>query len=160
MVCQASCGSCTASDLTDTGWCVSSRRSRSASPAAAGPWRGRQRQRARRPNRGGRHEAGDIDQTFLGDALAQIAVVAIAGIHQHDPLGKPLLPGLLDLLQRDLVLGLERDVLGDLAAAAALGILDPLVRHVKAVGHRQAGATATWQLSSLAELAAVLPRDA
>ena len=47
-----------------------------AGPAAAGPGRGRQGQRTRRPNRGGRHDAGDIDQAFLGDAVAQIAVVA------------------------------------------------------------------------------------
>ena len=80
---------------------------------------------------------------------------------------QPLLPGLLDLLQRDLALRLERDVLGDLAAAAALGIIDPLVRHVKAIGHRQAGAMVGQRqrhgdlaIVLLAELAAVLPRDA
>src|SRR6202040_39484 len=58
--------------------------------------------RARRPHQGLRLNAGHIALSELGDAPAQLGIVAIAGVQQHHIAGKAALTRPADLLQRDL----------------------------------------------------------
>src|SRR6202021_948253 len=122
--------------------------------------------RARRPHQGLRLNARHIALAKLGDAPAQLGIVAIAGVHQHHVAGKAGLARPADLIEGDLRLGLERDLLGHPRLAATYIVLDPRLRQVQPIGHRQArvvvGKRQRYRrlaVRLLAKLSAVLVRN-
>ena len=116
-----------------------------------------QRPGAGRPYRGVRQNAGYVAQLQRRDVRAQFAVIAIASIDHHHAARQPGRARPLELLERDLMLGLEANVRRNARLAQPVAILRPLLWQVQPIGHRQAGIasgnrqrdTATWQLSSL-----------
>src|ERR1700726_2538497 len=123
--------------------------------------------RARRPHQGLRLNAGHIALSKLGDAPAQLGIVAIAGVQQRHSAGKADLTRPAHLLQCDLRFGFERDLLRHPRLAATDIVLGPGLRQVQPIGHRPApiviGKRQRYRrlaVRLLAELAAILVRHA
>src|ERR1700687_1623067 len=83
------------------------------------------------PNRGGRLDAQDIGKSQFGDAAAEVRVLSITGIPQHDPDGHLLLNCLANLFQGDLRLSLESNLLGNPGPLTAFGVLTPTLREIQ-----------------------------
>jgi hypothetical protein len=81
---------------------------------------------------------GDIAQRERADASAQVGVATITSVHQHHAARKASRASRLDLLQRDLGLGLEANILGHARLAPTFAVLGPVFRQIQTVGHRQA----------------------
>src|SRR6266850_5443230 len=96
--------------------------------SVAGPLLRRQRPRAWRPHGGLRQDAGDIEQSQRADTGAQVCIAAITRIHQHHTGRKAGLASRIDLLKRDLGLGLEADFLRHASLAPTFAILSPVLR--------------------------------
>src|SRR5205814_5718429 len=105
----------------------------------SGLWQ--QRSLARRPDRGGGNDPSHIAVAQRGDRRSQLVVIAVTGIHQHDPLGQTRRARCLDLLKGDLRLGLEGDLLRYLSLAPQALILRPILRKIEPISHRKAGIT-------------------
>src|SRR5205814_17431 len=91
-------------------------------------------------------------------------VIAVTGIHQHDPLGQTRRTRRLDLLEGDLRLALEGDLLRYLGLAPQALILRPILRKIEPISHRKAGITVGQRQGHrhltvilLPELTAILP---
>ena len=117
-----------------------------------------QRSRARRPDRGRGEDPGHIAHAQRGDRRSQLGVVAVTGIHQHDPLRQTRRARCLDLLERDLIryLGLAAEVL----------ILRPILRKIDPISHSKGGLTVGRRrrhrhltVILLTQLAAILAGD-
>src|SRR3954449_7698782 len=91
---------------------------RTATPA---PLLWRQRFHARRPQAGGGLDTDGIGQADLGDAVAEIGVVAVSRVGQYDFGVDPSGNGRTQLVQCDLWLGLERDMFGYASCGASGG---------------------------------------
>src|SRR6516164_1253806 len=115
---------------------VVSQARRLAPPAA--PGLGRQWLFAGRPDRQRRLHAHRIEQPQRRDAGAESPVAAVAGVGQHDAPGHTVLYGGLDLGERDLRLGPELHVLGNMRLFSTLGVLRPVLGQIKPIGDRQA----------------------
>jgi len=134
-----------------------------SSPAAR-PLLRRQRSRARRPHTGLRQDAGDIAQCQRTHAGAQVRVAAIPRVHQHHAASKAGFAGRLNLLKRDLGLGLETDILRHPGLTPTVTVRRPVLRQIQAIGHRQARVAIgnrqrhrDLTVVLFAELAAILP---
>ena len=111
--------------------------------------------------------ARHVGEVEIAHRHAQRRVDAVAGIHQHHATRQSGLAGPADLVERDLRLGLELDLLGHTGLGPARSIVDPLLRQVEPMRHRQARVIVDQRqrhghlaVVLLAELPAVLPRDA
>ena len=78
------------------------------------------------------------EQPQRRDAGAESPVAAVAGVGQHDAPGHTILYGGLDLGERDLRLGPELHVLGNMRLFSTLGVLRPVLGQIKPIGDRQA----------------------
>ena len=105
---------------------------------AATPLRCPATPRARCPHQGLRLNAGDIDLPQLGDARAQLGVVAEAGINQHQIARKAHLTRPANLIERDLRFGLEADIFRHSRLAPTTVVLAPVLRQIQPIAHRQA----------------------
>jgi len=112
-------------------------------------------------------DADGIGEADLGDAVAEIGVVAVSRVGQCDLGVDPGGNGRTQLVQCDLWLGLEGDIFGYASSRASGGIINPLVRQIQAISERQAGvivgrrkAHRDLTVVLLAELPTVLPRHA
>ncbi len=112
---------------------------RGCRPATPAPLLWRQRLHAGRPQAGGGLDADDIGKTDLGDAVAQIGVVAVSRIEQCDFGLNPGREGGTKLVKCDLWLGLEDDIVGHACLSAPSGIINPLVWQIQAIGDWQTG---------------------
>src|SRR5215218_9088716 len=93
---------------------------------AATPLRCPATPRARCPHQALRLNAGDIDLPQLGDARAQLGVVAEAGINQHQIARKAHLTRPANLIERDLRFGLEADVFRHSRLTPTAFVLSPV----------------------------------
>ena len=84
-------------------------------------------------------DADGIGEADLGDAVAEIGVVAVSRVGQCDLGVDPGGNGRTQLVQCDLWLGLEGDIFGYASSRASGGIINPLVRQIQAISERQAG---------------------
>ena len=89
----------------------------------------------------GRHDGGHIGQRQCADAAPQRGVGAVARIHQHDTARHARRERRTHLRERDLRLGLERDLRGNMRPVAAPGIVGPCLRQIQPIGDRQAAVT-------------------
>ena len=92
---------------------------------------------ARLPHQHLRLNAGHIALSKLSDARAQLGIVAITGVQQRHAARKADLTCPADLFERNLRLGLERDLLGHPHLAAVI-IFGPRVRQIQPIRDRQA----------------------
>ena len=134
-------------------------------PASGRVGLGRQGLPAWRPHRGGRQNACDIAQPEFRDRRPQRAVDAVACVHQHHSARQTGGDGRADLIERDLRLGLERNLFGNAGLLAAGGVRGPGLRQIKPIGDRQARMRVGQRQRNrrlaivlLAELAAILAR--
>src|SRR3954462_9692848 len=109
---------------------------RTATPA---PLLWRQRFHATRPQAGGGLGPRGEGEADLGDAVAEIGVVAVSRVGQYDFGVGPGGDGRTQLVQGDLWLGLEGEMLGYASCGASGGIINPLVRQIQPISERQAG---------------------
>src|SRR5689334_1011453 len=128
------------------------------------PWRGKH---AWRPNSVCRFYAGDILELQSADFVPEPRLNAVAGVDDHDTAWQARRAGPFDLLQRDLWFCLEFYVFGYTRFLSPRLIVGPGLRQVQSirdgqtrviVGDRQRNCYLAIVL--LAELSAILPRDA
>ena len=110
-----------------------------------------------------RHDGGHIAERQRADAGAQRDVRTVTRIQQHNPARNIRLHRRTKLLKRDLRLGLECDLRGNMRFLAAGRVFGPFLRQIKPVGDRQAGMMIGDRqrhhhlaVGLLAELAAIL----
>ena len=108
-------------------------------PTTPAPWLWRQRFHAGRPQAGGGLDADGIGKADFRDGVAEVGVVAVSGVGQCDVGFDPDRKGGTKLLNRDLRLGLEDDIVGYARRGAPVGIVNPLMGQIQAIGDRQAG---------------------
>jgi hypothetical protein len=94
--------------------------------------------RTRFPYQGLRLNAGHISLLQLRNARTQLGVMAVTGIQQHHAARKAHLTRPANLRERDLRLGLERDVLRHPRFTAMDIVLCPGLRQIQPIRHRQA----------------------
>ena len=107
-------------------------------PSPLRPRAARLRPRAGLPHQRGRLDARHIAQSLLRDAPAQLGVATIVGVHQHHASRQAGLTRPADLLERDLLLGLEPDPRRHPGLAPTGAVLGPLARQIQPIRHRQA----------------------
>ena len=89
-----------------------------------------------RPQAGGGLDANSVSQADLGDAVAEICIVAIACVGQHDVGADPGRMGSTKLVERDLRLGLKGHVVGHTCRGAPVRVVDPFMRQIQPVSDR------------------------
>src|SRR5579862_6556679 len=94
------------------------------------------------PYRRVRQNPDDVHQLQRRDVGAQITVVAVSTIYKHHAAWQPGCTSPTQLIERDLVLGLEADVFWNPRLAQTFAVIRPFLRQVQPVGYRQAGMTA------------------
>jgi hypothetical protein len=108
---------------------------------ASRPRRWRQRGLAGPPHRGAPLDTDRVGQPEFAEPGPPGAVVAIAGIGQHDSGRNAVGQGLGDLLQCDPRLGLEDDIIGNAGFAAPCCVGGPFLRQIELVGGKRCSAT-------------------
>jgi hypothetical protein len=91
---------------------------------------------AGRPQAGRRLDADGIGKADLGDTVAEISIVAISRVGQHDIGFDTGRTGGAKLIKCDLRLGLEDDVVGHTRFGAPGRIVNPFMRQIQAISDR------------------------
>src|SRR6266436_7044467 len=94
--------------------------------------------RAWYPNQGLRLNARHIDLLQLRDARAQLGVMAVAGIQQHQVTRQTHLTCPADMLESDLRFGLEADLFRHSRFVSTDLVLSPVFWQIQLISHRQA----------------------
>jgi hypothetical protein len=100
-------------------------RRRTSTPTPLFGWQGSD---AGRPQGGGGLDADGVGQSDLGDAIAEIRVVAITCVGQYDRGIDPGGDGATQLIQSDLRLGLEDDIVRNACLRSPGRDLTPFMR--------------------------------
>ncbi len=115
---------------------------------------------------GRQHADGEVEPQ-LPNTVAKLRTVAVRAVGQHDASRSPIANGALDHLERELDLGLERDIVGDARLVSALPVIGPHFGQVQVevdgdlLGTRRDGqADADLAVGDLARRAGVLSLNA
>src|SRR5665647_2223434 len=108
-------------------------------PPTAGILRWWQGFGAWRPHFGTLLDTKHIKKTQTADSGAKVTVIAIAGISEHHSPGYLAPSQGAKLIQGNIGFGLKCNLCRNSCLLAPMAVLNPILRHIEPVGHRQTG---------------------